>query len=260
MEIWKEETMSNKATIVLVLLVLIALVWFAGYLQAQEEAEDDLEIPAQSGQESVSIWGVVTSGGRIGWLILLMSVVMVALVVEHFLSINSNKLVPPDLVNDLQKQLDAKQYAQARKMCEESDSLLGQAVGAGLAQVGAMFGFFDMQTAIQEVSERYVGRLNRKLSYLSFIAATAPMLGLLGTVTGMMDAFNQIASKGGKANPSDLAWGISGALTTTCFGLTVAIPALFFVAIFRNRIDSLVAESEAVVERLMSRFKQPEQT
>jgi biopolymer transport protein ExbB len=118
-----------------------------------------------------------------------------------------------------------------------------------------MFGFFDMQNAMQEVSEREVSKLYRKLEYLSFIASTTPMLGLLGTVTGMIGSFNTIAASGGTANPSDLAGNISMALVTTCMGLIVAIPTMFFVAFFRKRIDSFVAESETVVEKLMGHFR-----
>jgi len=255
--------MSSKTTILFAILVLFAAAFCANYLTAQEAAQgapevadDELSVPSQPGRKAVSIGDLVKNGGVIGIIIILLSLGTVALVVEHFLTINREKLIPAQLVENLRKLLDDKQYDEASKLCEESPSLLGQSIGAGLNQVGAMFGFFDMQNAIQEVSERYVGRLYRKLSYLSFIAASAPMLGLLGTVTGMMASFNVIAEKGGKANPSDLAGGISGALTTTCFGLAVAIPAMFFVSLFRNRIDSLVAESEAVVERLMGRFRQ----
>jgi biopolymer transport protein ExbB len=121
--------------------------------------------------------------------------------------------------------------------------------------MGAMFGFFDMQNAMQEVSEREVSKLYRKLEYLSFIATTSPMLGLLGTVTGMISSFNEIRKAEGAANPSDLAGGISMALVTTCMGLIVAIPTMFFVAFFRKRIDGFVAESETVVEKLMGHFR-----
>jgi len=254
--------MSSKSTILLAILVLGAALLFTSYLGAQEDAAAGTQpdIPAQPGTKDMQLTDLLKQGGAIGLLIVLMSVVTVALVVEHFLTINKERLIPSELVENLHNALEAKDVDEARRLCEESPSLLGQTVGAGLEQVGGMFGFFDIQNAIQEVSERYVGRLFRKLSYLTFISATAPMLGLLGTVTGMMSAFNMIAQKGGKANPADLAGGISGALITTCFGLIIAIPAMFFVSIFRNRIDGLVAECEAVIARLMGRFKQPDQT
>ena len=81
------------------------------------------------------------------------------------------------------------------------------------------------------------------------------MMGLLGTVTGMITAFNQIAQTEGTARPSQLAGGISEALVTTCMGLIVAIPTMFFVSLFRNRIQSYIAQTEVEVEKLMARFR-----
>ena len=203
----------------------------------------------------VSLWSTIVSGGPIGFVIILASLVAVALAVENFLTIRRERMVPEELTETLGEYIQKKHYDQAREVCSEDGSFLAQVVGAGLNQVGAMFGFFDMQNAMQEVSEREVSKLYRKLEYLSFIASTTPMLGLLGTVTGMIRSFNTIAASGGAANPSDLAGGISMALVTTCMGLIVAIPTMFFVAFFRKRIDGFVAETETVVEKLMGHFR-----
>ena len=223
----------------------------AGPLLAAAAAEPEVTETARR----ISLWSTIQQGGIIGYVIILLSLVAVAFVVEHFLAIRRQTLVPEDLVAALDQQLAAKEYHQAQETCAADGSFLAQVVGAGLNQVGAMFGFFDMQNAMQEVSERQISKLYRKLEYLSFIAATAPMLGLLGTVTGMIRSFNKIALTEGTAKPSQLAGGISEALVTTCLGLIVAIPVMFFVAFFRNRIDSFVAEAESVVEKLMGRFR-----
>ncbi len=227
---------------------LMAVGLFAGPLLGQDGAV---------GGDEISLWSTIKAGGWIGGLIVLMSLVAVALVCEHFISIRRQRLVPDRLADDVEQQLEANQVAVARQRCREDNSFLGRVVESGLAQVGSMFGFFDMQNAMQEVSEREVSRLYRKLEYLAFIASSAPMLGLLGTVTGMIRSFNQIAVTEGTAKPSQLAGGISEALVTTCMGLIVAIPVMFFVSYFRNRIDSYVAEAETVVERLMGRFRKP---
>ena len=164
--------------------------------------------------------------------------------------------MPADLIDRLEEHLEEKKYEKAQQACENDDSLVARIIASGLSQVGAMFGFFDMQNAMMETSEREVGKLYRKLDYLSFIAVTAPMLGLLGTVTGMIRSFNIIAQTEGTAKPSQLAGGISEALVTTAEGLIVAIPMMFFVSFFRNRIDGFVTETEGIVERLMGRFRQ----
>lgn len=233
--------------IIIVTLVIQAGIGFGG-------TAPDESIPAEE-TSRVSLWSTIVAGGPIGFVIILASLVTVALAVENFITIRRERMVPEELTEMLGQYIQKKQYEKARQVCAEDGSFLAQVVGSGLNQVGAMFGFFDMQNAMQEVSEREVSKLYRKLEYLSFIASTTPMLGLLGTVTGMIGSFNTIAASGGTANPSDLAGNISMALVTTCMGLIVAIPTMFFVAFFRKRIDSFVAESETVVEKLMGHFR-----
>ncbi len=233
------------------LAVMLAVIVFSGaILSAQGEGDS-----TTTGPKRISLLSLIASGGPIAYLIIIMSVIAVAFIVEHFLSIRRDKLIPAGLVTQVQGHLERTEYQQAQQACGADGSFLAQVVGAGLNQIGAMFGFFDMQSAMQEVSERQVSKLYRKLEYLSFISATTPMLGLLGTVTGMIRAFNKIAMTEGAAKPSELAGGISEALVTTCLGLIVAIPTMFFVAFFRTRIDDYVAEAETMVEKLMGRFR-----
>ncbi len=236
----------------MILMLAVAMGVVAVPLMAQDGSGD---AGGEVVQEKISLWSTIQSGGWIGLLIVLMSIVAVALVVEHLITIRRDRLVPPELVQELDLSLAQGSPAQARASCSESDSFLARVVEAGLDQIGSMFGFFDIQNAMQEVSEREVSRLYRKLDYLGFIASSAPMLGLLGTVTGMIQAFNTIAMTEGMARPSELAEGISQALVTTCMGLIVAIPAMFFVSLFRNRIEGIVAEAETAVEKLMGRYR-----
>ncbi len=220
-------------------------------------------VPALAGEAAgtmepakrISLWTMIEAGGLIGHFILVLSLASTALVIEHFLSIRRSRLVPMELAQRVEQFLAARQYQQAQEVCAADGSFLAKVIGSGLNQIGAMFGFFDMQSAMQEASEREISRLYRKLEYLSLIAVIAPLLGLLGTVTGMIASFNIIASTEGAAKPSQLAQGIWEALVTTVEGLVVAIPAMFFVAFFRNRVDSFVAETEAMVEKLMGRFR-----
>ena len=212
---------------------------------------------AESEPAGISLWVTISSGGLIGILIMIISLVAMAFIIEHFISVTRNKLVPDDFVEELSDHLDKQDYDQARNAINENGSFLAMVIGAGLRHIDSAFGFYDMQNAMQEVSEREISRMYRKLEYLSFIAAVSPILGLLGTVTGMIRAFNQIALTEGTAKPSQLAGGISEALVTTCMGLLVAIPAMFFVTYFRNRIDGFIAEAEVAVDRLMGRFRKP---
>ena len=247
----QKQSRINKRSLVVAGVVIAALAVCA----VEALAADSPLNEGYSESKRISLWSTIASGGVIAYLIIIMSLIAVALVVEHFMSIRADELVPEQLVSDLEMHIGSERYKEAQAACADDGSFLAQVIGAGLNQVGAMFGFFDMQNAMQEVSERQLSKLYRKLEYLTFIAATAPLLGLLGTVTGMIRSFNDIAKTKGAADPSQLAGGISEALITTCLGLVVAIPTMFFVAFFRNRIDSFVAEAETIVEKLMGRFR-----
>ena len=203
----------------------------------------------------MSAWDLFAAGGPIGLLLVVASITATALVVEHFLTIRRDRILPEELITQLHKLIEAEEYEKARRLAAQHGSLLGNVVNAGLGQIGGMFGWFDIQTAMQEAAEGEVSRLYRKLEYLTFIAAAAPMLGLLGTVTGMIISFNTISGSEGGAKMSELAGGIAQALVTTCEGLVLAIPVMFFVGFFRNRIDSLMAEAGSICEKLMMRFR-----
>lgn len=206
-------------------------------------------------QAEISLWSTIASGRLVGVVIMIVSLVAAALIIENFISIRRDKLVPEELVTELAGHMDAEDYEQAVQVSDDDESFLGAVIAAGLRHRDSAFGFFEMQNAMQEVSERQVSRMYRKLEYLSFIGAVAPILGLLGTVTGMIRAFNQIALTEGMAKPSQLAGGISEALVTTCMGLIVAIPTMFFATYFRNRIDSFIAEAETIVDKLVGKFR-----
>ena len=108
---------------------------------------------------------------------------------------------------------------------------------------------------MQDAAGERTSRLYRKIEWLNLLGNVAPMLGLLGTVWGMIVAFGEIEAKGGKANPEDLAGGIMVALVSTFAGLVVAIPALAGYGIFRSRIEQMAMEASLVAEELLANFK-----
>ncbi len=207
--------------------------------------------------QKISIWSTISSGGIIGFIIIGISVIAMALIIDSLLKIRKNNMIPNELLPKIEKAIISKDYDAASKLCAR-DTFLTRVIKAGLSQHSSVLGYYDMQNAMQEESERYISKLLRRVDYISFIGSATPMLGLLGTVTGMIKAFNQIALTEGSAKASELAGGISEALITTCLGLIVAIPAMFFVTFIRNRIDGYVAEAEPIVEHLMLSFKNDE--
>jgi biopolymer transport protein ExbB len=139
------------------------------------------------------------------------------------------------------------------ELCDAEDCFFTRICGAGLAKLGA--GFERMTEAVQEAGEEEITALNQKIGWLSLIGTVAPMLGLLGTVIGMIEAFSRIASLGGAANPADLAEGISKALITTLMGLMVAIPVLSAYQFFKNRVTRVMLEVGVITGDLLDRFR-----
>ena len=189
-----------------------------------------------------------------GILIFLLSVAAVSFIVEHSLSIRKSTLMPDHVMDELEELIRTGRVEEAIQACEapDNDSMVSQVVQAGLVRYqGSEFGFAEYKAAVEEAGEDQTGRLYRKTEVLGLIGAIAPMLGLTGTVLGMIDAFNTIASSDGMAKPADLAGGIGQALVTTLMGLVVAIPAMIAHSFFRNKIDSIISEAGKRVEQIM---------
>lgn len=195
------------------------------------------------------------NAGSIGWVIVLLSIVGLALVIENFMTIKRDKLAPPDVVDELEALFDEENFQDALELCENERTYLTRVVSAGLAKLGHPFE--TIQTAVREMEEEESVKLFQKIGYLSLIAAVSPMLGLLGTVSGMFVTFGEIAAAGGSVNPSILAGGIKFALVTTIFGLIVAIPTSAFFFFFRNRVVKTTIEVNAIAEDLFERFRSP---
>lgn len=214
--------------------------------------------PASSAEPEVKPWtwiDTLKAGGTIGAIIILLSFVAVGLVVEHFLSLRVARIMPENVLAELEQLIAQNRIQEAIDYCYEprNASLATDVVLAGLERYkSSEFGFAEYKSACEEAGEEGTARLYRKIDILNLIGVIAPMFGLLGTVQGMIEAFNKIASSGGAAKPYELADSISKALVTTFEGLVVAIPAMVAYSFFRSQIDHLVAETGKRVERIMS--------
>ncbi|WP_298860336.1 MotA/TolQ/ExbB proton channel family protein [uncultured Gimesia sp.] len=215
-------------------------------------AADDSADTSGAGITKVDFRQLVDDAGTIGIIIAVLSVAMVALIVEHIISIRSNSLMPPGMAEEVHALIAQQQYRSADTVCKSRPSFLSYILSAGLAEV--QMGYGAVEKAMEDAAMQQSARLNRKIEYLSVIGTLSPMLGLLGTVWGMILAFSEFTAK---ANPdvAELAPGISKALITTLFGLSVTVPALASFAFFRNRIDELVAQSSLLAEHVFADFK-----
>ena len=232
----------------IMLVVCLAICCWQGLKTSVSAAEPG----ATSIAPQLEVRELLQAGGPIGYTILGLSVCMVALIVEHLLSIRRGALMPASLAEQTHQLITQKQIQQAVQHCNESRSFLGHVLSAGLAEME--LGYAAVEKSMEDAATEQAARLFRKIEYLSIIGTIAPMLGLLGTVWGMMLAFMEFQLK---ANPqvAELAPGIYKALVTTLLGLAVAVPALASFAIFRNRIDELVAESSLLAEHVFLDFK-----
>lgn len=187
-----------------------------------------------------------------GWLmlpIILSSILALAICVERFLALNPNKVAPRNLLNQVwgwmqNKQLDNEKLRQLRK-----GSPLGEIIAAGLGN--AKHGRDIMKESIEDAASHVIHELERYLNALGTIAAVTPLLGLLGTVVGMIRVFSEIMVQG-TGNAGVLAGGISEALITTASGLCVAIPALIMHRYFLRRIDAIVVTMEQDTIKLIN--------
>jgi biopolymer transport protein ExbB len=203
--------------------------------------------------ETTSLGQIIVGGGFIGWVIILLSIVSLALAIEHFVTIRRDKIVPPELIDEIEALFEEEEYQEALELCESEPNFLTNVLSAGLPKINA--GFDAMEKAMDEVAEEETIKLHQKVGWLSLIGNIAPMLGLFGTVWGMIQAFNEIVRLGAAVTPKDLAGGISTALITTLFGLFVAMPALFFFFLFRNKVIKASLEITAIADDLVERFR-----
>jgi len=191
------------------------------------------------------LFELVQAGGWLMVPIILCSIVSAAICIERFWTLRPGEIAPPNLLSQVwtwirTNQMDAERLRELR-----AGSPLGQILAVGISN--ARRGRDPMKEAIEEVAGQVIHEMERYLNTLGTVAAVSPLLGLLGTVTGMIDVFTTIAVNG-TDNAALLAGGISAALITTAAGLTVAIPSLFFHRFFIRRIDELVVgmEQEAI--------------
>ena len=199
----------------------------------------------------------------LGWLIealgiylivfLLISVALVSLMIMNFLAIRRSAVCPPELVDGFQAHLDEKQYQEAFELAKSDESFLGNVLSAGLSKVSTSYK--HAVAAMQDVGAEENMKLDHRASYLALIGTLAPMIGLLGTVDGMIRSFYTIATAGTSPDANKLAEGISTALLTTLVGLLIAIPAIAAYNIFKNMIQKLVLDVGITSDSLMGRFE-----
>jgi biopolymer transport protein ExbB len=223
--------------------------------KAKDTAKADTSDDDSGDDDGGSVLGWMFEALGIGYSVIFLSLsfTLVALFVMNLLTARRDNVVPIHLVEGFEAHLNEKRYQEAYEMAKADESFLGQVLSAGLGKLSA--GYAPAIEAMQEVGEEENMKLEHRLSYMALIGTVAPMLGLFGTVHGMIKSFRVIAVSESTPKAQELAKGISTALFTTLVGLAIAIPAIAAYNILRNRIARLVLEVGILSEGLMSRFQ-----
>ncbi len=201
------------------------------------------------------MFSIIQAAGWPIWPLIVCSILGLALIIERFISLQTRKVAPPQLLNEvLQASRSAVPAADVIDQLERN-SALGQMLAGGLRALQAKPSSSDeeLRTALESSGRLVTHRLERYLSALATIASVAPLMGLFGTVVGMIEIFGSQAPAGSVSggNPAQLAQGISIALYNTAFGLIIAIPSLIFWRYFRARVDEYLLTLELAGERLL---------
>ncbi len=192
----------------------------------------------------MDLFEIFLKGGLIIWFILATSILGMAVVIDRVIVIRRAKINVPAFMIRLRGLIKKNDISGAVSVCMQEKSPIANIIRKGLKKY--KFGHNRVKESIENAGKQEVNKLEKGLSILATIAGVAPLLGFLGTVTGMISAFMTIEDLAGSANPSDLAGGIWEALLTTAFGLIVGIPAFAFYNYFVNGVKKLVGDMETV--------------
>ena len=187
------------------------------------------------------------------WTLILLSVVSLTLTIRFAMQHRRTTIMPEETREEIESLLSQKKYRDAIDYATGDPSFLGKVTSHALTE--APNGFSAMERAVEESGDAETARMLRPIELLNVLGNIAPMMGLFGTVYGMIVAFQSLVSSGGQPDPKELAAGISTALVTTLWGLVVAIPALTGYSLVRNKVDALTSEALLVAEDLISTFK-----
>jgi len=210
--------------------------------------------------ESKSLLGYIAAGGFVAIVLLMLSAAAVGLIIASGMMLRKSALAKPATVGTLETLLKEKRIDQAIGICRaaEHDCFLTRVLGAGLAKArSSQFGLLEAKSVMEEVGRREADRLDRTVYAIRVVADLAPMLGLLGTVIGIIKAFATIGGADGASRSAQLSSNMSEALVNTALGLGIAIPCLLFHAFFKRRGEAMVNELSETAEHLMALLSQP---
>lgn len=217
------------------------------------------ETPAAPEPAPTTLLTYIQSGGLLSYILIVLSFLALGLIIRNLIVLRMSRLAPPQVVHRLDVLLRENDTSGALAVCNDpaNRSFITGVFGAALARCAkSPFGFLELRSALEESGQTEVDRLHRLTDGIGILAAVGPMLGLLGTVIGMIGAFDTIGRLEGATRSQELARFMAMALVNTAEGLAVAIPCTVAFALFRRRIDHLATEASVIVEELAGHIEQ----
>lgn len=220
---------------------------------AAEPAKADAEKAADEAPEQKSyMWWIIESSGMIGAFIFILSIYFVALVVRLFLEFRPDVLMPPELVQTAEEKVEQGDFQGVYDLVAEDNSYYGTVLTTGIAELSN--GLSEARDAMERTGETLTAEMEKKISMLAVLGTLGPMIGLLGTLKGMISSFSVIALSDTQLKASAVAGGISEALILTFEGVFLSVPAIFFFAVFRNRVTTLSLNTMLKADEFLRHF------
>jgi biopolymer transport protein ExbB len=230
-------------------LAIAVVLLFANVASAQD-APDAEAGTAQ--KENLVLFMIKSLGFVFGPLLLALSVAMMALVVLLALDLRMTSAIPPGFVDEFTDIVNKRKFKEAFDMARNDPSFLGQVLTAGMSRL--QYGLEDAREAAMNTLDAIKSDKEQKNNYNAVIASLGPMIGLVGTVYGMIKSFSVLAIPGVQVKPAELADGISHALVVTLFGVAISVPAIFFNAFYRNRITKVTMDVGHIADDLLTQM------
>ena len=205
--------------------------------------------------KSMSLWDLFLAGGWLMWVLLILGGITVFIFVERFMAIRKASVMEMNFMNRIRDKIAEGKIASAVESCRRTNTPIARMIEKGIERIGRPMN--DVQNAIENAANLEVSKLENGLPYLAMIAGGAPMIGFLGTVIGMVQAFMSMESAGSTVDMSILAGGMYVAMLTTVAGLIVGIPAYFGYNYLVARIEKLVFQMEANSIAFMDILNEP---
>src|SRR5262245_13835231 len=226
------------------LLAVLVLLIFAGPVMAQDGG-------GEAPQKNIFVHVLESAGWLFGPLLILMSIMLIVLVVLLLLDLRMTVAIPPGFVNAFIDTVNKRRFKEAFDMARNDTSFLGRVLTAGMSRL--QYGIEDARDAAMNMLESIRSGKEQINNYMAVIGTLGPLVGLVGTVLGMIRSFMSLAG-GGPPNPAELSKGISEALSVTFLGVAVSVPAIFFNAFFRNRITKVSMDTAHIADDLLTQM------